>query len=170
VIEKGGYGRLRVAGLDAFRRDLASLEPVLADRVGEPTGWDDVSVLNVQVDRAAALASARVPLHRRRRARDVAGPRGRHQPRRAGRRCRRQPARPSTADGHAVRTRPRPGAAPSRVADRRDPGRPAGDTPTHRHAGAASPLPQRVLDRLPIPQAVPAYLLAVGSRPEHVRT
>jgi 2-polyprenyl-6-methoxyphenol hydroxylase-like FAD-dependent oxidoreductase len=51
VIPKGGYNRLRARGLDAFQADLARLEPFLADRVGELRGWDDVSVLDVQVDR-----------------------------------------------------------------------------------------------------------------------
>lgn len=51
VIPKGGYNRLRARGLDAFRADLARLEPFLADRVGELRSWDDVSVLDVQVDR-----------------------------------------------------------------------------------------------------------------------
>ena len=51
VIEKGGYERLRAAGLDAFRSDLATLEPALADRVDELDSWADVSVLDVRVDR-----------------------------------------------------------------------------------------------------------------------
>ena len=51
VIEKGGYQRLRAAGLAAFRSDLATLEPALADRVDELGSWSDVSVLEVRVDR-----------------------------------------------------------------------------------------------------------------------
>ena len=51
VIPKGGYDRLRARGLDAFQADLARLEPFLADRVGELRSWDDVSVLDVQLDR-----------------------------------------------------------------------------------------------------------------------
>jgi hypothetical protein len=54
VIEKGGYDRLRAAGLDAFRSDLATLEPALADRVDELGSWSDVSVLEVRVTGCAA--------------------------------------------------------------------------------------------------------------------
>lgn len=51
VIPKGGYEQVRARGIEAFRADLARLEPFLADRVGELRDWDDVSVLDVQVDR-----------------------------------------------------------------------------------------------------------------------
>jgi len=51
VIPKGGYRQLRDRGLEAFRADLARLEPFLADRVGDLRSWDDVSMLDVQVDR-----------------------------------------------------------------------------------------------------------------------
>ena len=46
-----GYNRLRARGLDAVQADLARMEPFLADRVGELRSWDEVSVLDVQVDR-----------------------------------------------------------------------------------------------------------------------
>lgn len=52
VITKGGYEAVRAAGLDKLRASIAALVPALADRVGEITGWDDVRLLSVQVDRA----------------------------------------------------------------------------------------------------------------------
>jgi hypothetical protein len=42
---------LRVTGLPRFRTSIAALVPFLADRVEEPTSWDDVRMLRVQVNR-----------------------------------------------------------------------------------------------------------------------
>jgi 2-polyprenyl-6-methoxyphenol hydroxylase-like FAD-dependent oxidoreductase len=52
VIPKGTIERLRAAGLDAFRADVASVVPFTADRIHEITSWDDVKLLTVQVNRA----------------------------------------------------------------------------------------------------------------------
>jgi 2-polyprenyl-6-methoxyphenol hydroxylase-like FAD-dependent oxidoreductase len=51
VIPKGTLEVIRSAGLDAFRRDIAALSPAIADRVGELTAWDDIKLLSVAVDR-----------------------------------------------------------------------------------------------------------------------
>ncbi len=51
VIAKGGYDGLRARGLDSFRAEIAAIAPFLADRVAEITGWDDVNLLTVRVDR-----------------------------------------------------------------------------------------------------------------------
>jgi 2-polyprenyl-6-methoxyphenol hydroxylase-like FAD-dependent oxidoreductase len=51
VIRKGGYDELRARGLEAFRADIVKLAPFLADRVAELTEWKDVSLLTVAVDR-----------------------------------------------------------------------------------------------------------------------
>ena len=51
VIRKGGFAAVRAKGLDAFRVDLVGLAPFLADRVGELREWDDVKLLTVAVDR-----------------------------------------------------------------------------------------------------------------------
>jgi 2-polyprenyl-6-methoxyphenol hydroxylase-like FAD-dependent oxidoreductase len=51
VIPKGGIDEIRRAGLEAFRRDVAQIAPFLADRVGELRDWDDVKLLTVVVDR-----------------------------------------------------------------------------------------------------------------------
>ncbi|WP_221349894.1 FAD-dependent oxidoreductase [Streptomyces beigongshangae] len=48
---KGGYEELRLQGLDRFRETVAALSPFLADRVHEVRTWDDVKVLDVQIDR-----------------------------------------------------------------------------------------------------------------------
>ena len=51
VIPKGGYTALRERGLDDFQHDIATIVPFLADRVGELRTWDDIKLLTVLVDR-----------------------------------------------------------------------------------------------------------------------
>jgi 2-polyprenyl-6-methoxyphenol hydroxylase-like FAD-dependent oxidoreductase len=51
VIPKGGFDRLRDKGLEAFRAALVRLNPAFADRVDEIASWDDVKLLTVTVDR-----------------------------------------------------------------------------------------------------------------------
>jgi 2-polyprenyl-6-methoxyphenol hydroxylase-like FAD-dependent oxidoreductase len=52
VIPKGTIDRLRAAGLEAFRADVTSVVPFVADRIHEIEKWDDVKLLTVQVNRA----------------------------------------------------------------------------------------------------------------------
>ncbi|MGE5271180.1 MAG: FAD-dependent oxidoreductase [Thiohalocapsa sp.] len=51
VIKKGGYEEVRARGLVALRADLARVAPFLRDRVGELRDWEDVKLLTVTVDR-----------------------------------------------------------------------------------------------------------------------
>ena len=51
IIPKGGYGRLRTAGLPALRRSVAELAPELANRVGHLEDWRQGSLLSVESDR-----------------------------------------------------------------------------------------------------------------------
>jgi 2-polyprenyl-6-methoxyphenol hydroxylase-like FAD-dependent oxidoreductase len=51
VIPKGGIERVRAEGLEAFRKRVVEMSPFLADRVGELKSWDDVKLLSVTVDR-----------------------------------------------------------------------------------------------------------------------
>jgi 2-polyprenyl-6-methoxyphenol hydroxylase-like FAD-dependent oxidoreductase len=51
VIRKGGFAELRREGLDAFRAAVVALNPKLADRVVAIASWDDVKPLTVTVDR-----------------------------------------------------------------------------------------------------------------------
>ncbi|HEX9753119.1 MAG TPA: FAD-dependent oxidoreductase [Methyloceanibacter sp.] len=51
VIPKGGFDVLRSKGLEAFRAAIASLNAQFADRVDEIGSWDDVKLLTVTVDR-----------------------------------------------------------------------------------------------------------------------
>ena len=51
VIPKGAANQIRARGIESFRTELANLEPSLRDRVHELRDWDDVSLLTVKVDR-----------------------------------------------------------------------------------------------------------------------
>ena len=51
VIPKGSRDRLQGEGLPAFRDAVAQLAPFLADRVGELLDWEPIKLLTVQVDR-----------------------------------------------------------------------------------------------------------------------
>ena len=51
VIPKGGIERLKSEGLEAFRNRVVEMSPFLADRIGELKSWDDVKLLSVTVDR-----------------------------------------------------------------------------------------------------------------------
>jgi 2-polyprenyl-6-methoxyphenol hydroxylase-like FAD-dependent oxidoreductase len=51
VIPKGGIDRIKAEGLDAFRDRVVSMSPFLADRVAELKSWDDIKLLTVTVDR-----------------------------------------------------------------------------------------------------------------------
>jgi 2-polyprenyl-6-methoxyphenol hydroxylase-like FAD-dependent oxidoreductase len=51
VIPKGGIERMKSEGLEAFRKQVVEMSPFLSDRVGELKTWDDVKLLSVTVDR-----------------------------------------------------------------------------------------------------------------------
>jgi 2-polyprenyl-6-methoxyphenol hydroxylase-like FAD-dependent oxidoreductase len=51
VIPKGGFAELRRLGLETFRQAVVRLNPRLADRVAGIASWDDVKLLTVAVDR-----------------------------------------------------------------------------------------------------------------------
>jgi 2-polyprenyl-6-methoxyphenol hydroxylase-like FAD-dependent oxidoreductase len=51
VIPKGGFDDVRQKGLPAFRNQIVRLAPFFADRVGELADWNDVKLLTVAVER-----------------------------------------------------------------------------------------------------------------------
>ena len=173
VIEKGGYQRLRAAGLAAFRSDLATLEPALADRVDELGSWSDVSVLEVRVDRLRRwhrpgllcigdAAHAMSPV-------GGVGINLAVQDAVAAANLLVRPLRTGTLSERDLTRVQRRRALPTAVTQ-------AGQRAIHRRIvaplldGGAPPAPVRMLERFPALQAIPAYLLAIGIRPEHVRT
>jgi len=51
IIPKGSDSRVRAEGIESLQRTIASLVPQLADRVGHLTSFDDVKLLDVQLNR-----------------------------------------------------------------------------------------------------------------------
>ena len=179
VIRKGSDPALRAAGIGELRARLAHLLPWLADRVDALRSWDDVSVLDVRLDRLRRwdrdgllligdAAHAMSPLggvginlavQDAVAAARVLGPAlgsGGIVPRSVLRRVQRRRWWP-TALVQGVQ----------RLGHARLLG-PALREPTGGGTVAADlPLPLRLLRRVPALQAVPAYAIAVGPQPEH---
>src|SRR5262245_16314402 len=51
LIRKGGFDRIKESGLTAFSRDVVSVVPFLHDRMNELGSWDQIKLLTVRVDR-----------------------------------------------------------------------------------------------------------------------
>jgi 2-polyprenyl-6-methoxyphenol hydroxylase-like FAD-dependent oxidoreductase len=51
IIRKGGIELMKSEGLGAFRAQVVEMSPFLSNRVGELKTWDDVKLLSVTVDR-----------------------------------------------------------------------------------------------------------------------
>jgi 2-polyprenyl-6-methoxyphenol hydroxylase-like FAD-dependent oxidoreductase len=51
IIPKGAADEVRRRGIEKFREEITALQPILRDRVQELRDWDDVSLLTVKVDR-----------------------------------------------------------------------------------------------------------------------
>ena len=51
LIRKGEFDRIKGEGLEAFRTDVVSVVPFLRDRITELESWDQIKLLTVKVDR-----------------------------------------------------------------------------------------------------------------------
>jgi 2-polyprenyl-6-methoxyphenol hydroxylase-like FAD-dependent oxidoreductase len=51
LIPKGGYDEVKQRGIEAFREEIATIAPFLRDRVAELKDWDDIKLLTVTVNR-----------------------------------------------------------------------------------------------------------------------
>jgi 2-polyprenyl-6-methoxyphenol hydroxylase-like FAD-dependent oxidoreductase len=176
VIPKGSFERIRTAGIEAFRGSVVALTPSLADRVGELGSFEDIKLLSVRVDRlrkwwrpgllligdAAHAMSPIGGVGINLAVQDAVAAANRlAAPLRSG--------RVTTEDLQAVQQRR---AWPVRATQRLQlimqdrivsPALRAQRNPK-------LPLLFRLLDAVPRLQRVPARLLGMGFRPEHVRT
>ncbi len=177
LIAKGSFAQLKAEGIGALQRGLAETVPMLSDRVGELDDWSKVAMLDVRVDRLRhwhrpgllcigdaahamspiggiginlaiqdAVAAANIlcaPLH-------------------AG-------ETPSDADLQNVQDRRMfptkiTQAFQTFVQDR------AIDPLLEGAAITKPPLAARLFDEFPLLRRLPARLIGIGVRPEHVRT
>ena len=51
IIRKGSAATLQQGPIEAFRQSVVGISPFLADRIGEIRSWDDVKLLTVTIDR-----------------------------------------------------------------------------------------------------------------------
>jgi 2-polyprenyl-6-methoxyphenol hydroxylase-like FAD-dependent oxidoreductase len=51
VIEKGSADAIRAMGIDRFRSDIVATAPIVAGHIGAVESWDDVKLLSVSLDR-----------------------------------------------------------------------------------------------------------------------
>ncbi len=176
VIPKGGFEALRTRGIEALRAEIVRLAPHFADRVAELDEWSRVSLLSVQIDRLKqwwrpgllclgdaahamspvagvginlAIQDAVAAANR------LAGPLARGTVAladlRAIQRRREWPVRVTQRMQVLVQNR----IALPAIADRGE---------------IAVPLAMRLLQRYPVLRRLPARLVGMGVRPEHVRT
>lgn len=176
VIAKGGYDKIRAAGLEALRKQVTRRHPTLADRVGELATWDDVKLLTVKVNRlkrwhtpgalligdAAHAMSPIGGVGINLAVQDAAATARMLGPKLAT-------GQPVTeADLAAVQKRRRLPAVVTqniqRAAQRR-----VVDPLLHITDRVEAPAPIRLLQRIPALQALPARLVGIGVRPEHLR-
>jgi 2-polyprenyl-6-methoxyphenol hydroxylase-like FAD-dependent oxidoreductase len=176
VIPKGGREALERQGLDALRKEIAGLAPFLADRVAMLKSWDDIKLLSVALDRLREwsrpgllfigdAAHAMSPV-------GGVGVNLAVQDAVAAANLLAEPLRrgPVGADQLTAVQRRREGpASATQFVQRLIQNRVIGTV----LGGAAIeklPLPLRLLRDFPILRRIPARLIGLGVRPEHIRT
>jgi 2-polyprenyl-6-methoxyphenol hydroxylase-like FAD-dependent oxidoreductase len=176
VIAKGTMDDVRRAGLEAFRAGLAQSVPMFADRVGTLQDWDEIKLLTVAVDRLATwhrpgllcigdAAHAMSPIGGvgiNLAVQDaVAAANILYAPLRAGRVSEDDLARVQKRREFPTRvTQAIQVFLQKRVISRALQAR--GELPV--------PLPIRLMARFPLLRRIPARMLGLGVRPEHVKT
>src|SRR5262249_24118916 len=162
LIRKGAFEETKRAGLPAFRQSVAQISPIFADRGDELSDWDKVKLLTVAVDRLdqwhrpgllciGDAAPAMSP---------VSG---------VGVNLAR-PLRDGTLredDLDAVQDRRE---FPTRVTQRMQVfvQNKVIDAALGADAALQAPLPLRLMARFALLRRIPAYLVGIGVRPEHV--
>jgi 2-polyprenyl-6-methoxyphenol hydroxylase-like FAD-dependent oxidoreductase len=174
-IRKGGFEECKARGLESFRNSVAQCAPFLANRLGEIKEWDDVKLLTVRVDHlrqwyrdgllcigdsAHAMSpmggvGINLAIQDAVAAANLLAPKLRQ-------------GRPSLDDLKAVQAR------------RESPARKTQDVQVFLHTHLlepvfeskqtiSPPLLSRVLEKFPLLQRLPARMIGLGFRPEHIR-
>jgi 2-polyprenyl-6-methoxyphenol hydroxylase-like FAD-dependent oxidoreductase len=176
VIAKGTADAIRRRGLESFRGEIADLAPFLRDRVGELQDWGQISLLTVAVDRLSRwsrpgllcigdAAHAMSPIggvginlaiQDAVATANIIGPKLLQRT-------------PAESELHAVQQRRN---FPTRATQRLQ--ILVQNNVIRRILGGAKPLtlpwPLKLLRRWPILRRIPARVIGVGFRPEHVKT
>jgi 2-polyprenyl-6-methoxyphenol hydroxylase-like FAD-dependent oxidoreductase len=176
VIPKGGHDEIRRRGLAAFRQSIVDIAPFVADRIDELADWDAIKLLTVKVDRL--LTWHRLGLLCIGDAAHAMSPVGgvginlAIQDAVAAANALATPLRENRVDESILHSIERRREWPTRVTQwlqvqvqNRILGRVLTSTEP-----LGLPWPARLLRRWPIFRRIPAYLVGVGLRPEHVET
>jgi 2-polyprenyl-6-methoxyphenol hydroxylase-like FAD-dependent oxidoreductase len=176
VIPKGGFDKIRQRGLPALRQAISALAPFLAARLAELRDWTDVKLLTVRVDhlrrwyRAGLLcigdaAHAMSPI-------GGVGINLAIQDAVAAANILASPLRQRTVTesdlGAVQRRRQLPTSVTQRVQVFLQ-NRVIRNVLSGSAQAISLPLPLQLLRRWPWLQRIPAYLVGIGVRPEHVR-
>jgi 2-polyprenyl-6-methoxyphenol hydroxylase-like FAD-dependent oxidoreductase len=176
TIRKGTYEQIKQRGVDAFRADIASLAPFLRERLSEVPDWDQISLLSVVVNIAREwfrpgllcigdAAHAMSPI-------GGVGINLATQDAVATANILARPLRASAASVGLLAQVQRRRQFPTRVTQRAQVF--IQDQLLNRILGVdkpmAPPWPLRLLNRWPLLRRLPAQLVGIGVRPEHVKS
>jgi 2-polyprenyl-6-methoxyphenol hydroxylase-like FAD-dependent oxidoreductase len=174
VIPKGSFDGMRAHGLIEFCAELARTVPLFTDRVGELKSWDQIKLLTVMVDRLKRW-------HRRgvicigdaAHAMSPVGGVGINlavQDAVAAANILTEPLRSGAVDDAVLRQVPRRREFPTRVIQ-------SGQVFVQsrviasvlgKRAGIKPPLAVKLLRRFPLLRRIPARIVGIGLRPEHI--
>jgi len=177
VISKGAFEAIRGNGLAAFREDLVKVAPFLAGRVEELKDWNDIKLLSVAVDRLrkwsrAGLLCIGDSAH----AMSPVGGVGINlaiQDAVAAANLLARPLLDGAASDAQLQGVQRRREFPTRVTQRLQVfahQRLLSPTLGNEAPIRRLPLPMRLLQRFPILRRIPARMVGIGFRPEHVKT
>ena len=175
IIPKGGYEQIRKAGLPAFQDYMLKIVPFLGERVRMLTTWDDVKLLTVQINRLREWARpGLLCIGDAAHAMSPAGGVGINlalQDAVATSNLLAEKLRTGTAGLEDLRAVQKRRELPTRLMQaiqvfihRRISGGPPGEIVD------GLPLPMRIVTRLPFLTRIPARVVGLGFRPEHVET
>jgi 2-polyprenyl-6-methoxyphenol hydroxylase-like FAD-dependent oxidoreductase len=176
VIPKGAVEKIRHKGLPAFRHELAALVPFARDRVGELADWNDIKLLTVRVNRLRRwfrpgllcigdAAHAMSPI-------GGVGINLAVQDAVAAANILAAPLRQRSVTSRHLEAVQRRRALPTRLTQRLQvflQDRVISRVLASRRP-LSLPLPVRLLRRWPLLRRIPARVIGIGFRPEHVRT
>jgi 2-polyprenyl-6-methoxyphenol hydroxylase-like FAD-dependent oxidoreductase len=177
VIPKGGFDEIRRKGIETLRKAIAVLAPFFGDRVGELRDWDDVKLLTVRVDHLRRwyrdgllcigdAAHAMSPI-------GGVGINLAIQDAVAAANILATPLGHRTTTEASLEAVQKRRELPTRLTQRAQvfmQERVIRNVLSSSQQTMSLPLALRLLRRWPLLQRIPAYLVGVGVRPEHVRT